>query len=111
MTKFYATTDNEGSYINEDAEIVAFDTREECVAYLNAAYVDGLNDGERITVCEGDFGDCWIKSLDRPSVGDAVLSPFTYNQIMVRDPGAHPGGKVWWLTPQPPVMVAVIGAA
>lgn len=104
MTKFYATRDSEDGYINEDAHVAVFDTRAEAEAYLR----DGFDSTEwAVDVEDGRYGDCWMKFQNAPRVGDTSLSPFTYNQLSILAPGQHPGGKQYWITPRPDVLVAV----
>ena len=99
----YATTDNEGDYINEGAYIAKFDSETEAEDYLLAAH--DLDGSEYLEFCHGQYADCWLKTLSAPRVGARVLAPFTFNQVRVARPGSHPGGKKWWLTPAPDVWI------
>lgn len=109
MTKFYATQDFDGYHIEENANIAVFDTREEAEAFTRLPHErgGGLEEGETLTVEVGDFSDCWIKSHKKPRVGDYMLKPFSFTDVHIQNPGQHPGGTVYWLTPSRDVLVAV----
>lgn len=104
MTVFYATRDSEDGSIHQDAHIEKFASRAEAEAYLR----NGFDHSEwAVDVEDGRYGDCWVKFQNAPRVGDASLSPFTYNQLSILAPGQHPGGKQYWITPRVEVLVAV----
>ncbi len=103
---FYATHDHNGERIEENAVILPFPTREAAEGYLREPY--DLDYGETLEFEPGDYSDCWIKSHGKPTVGDPVLEPFTYNDVIIQRPGTHPGGGVYWLTPSREVLVAVV---
>ncbi len=108
MTKYYATQDFNGHYIEEDAGIVAFDTRAEAEAFARQPHErGGLEEGETLTIEEGEFADCWIRAHRKPTVGDSALAPFTYTDVYISAPGTHPGGNVYWITPSREILVAV----
>lgn len=105
MTKFYATIDAEEGTINQNADIVSFDTRAEAEAYLRSGY-DATE--WAVEIEEGRFGDCWIKCHSEPKDAYSVdVAPFVLEDLTVRAPGQHPGGRQWWLEPQAEVLVAV----
>ena len=108
MTKIYATQDNDGHRIWGGANIKVFDTPEDAVDFAASAW--GLDEGETLTVEAGEFSDCWIKMRRKPVVGDHMLAPFTYNDVIIQPPGTHPGGREYWLTPRRDVLVAVVEA-
>ena len=106
--KFYATQDDCDGWINENALIREFDSREAAAVYLSnylAKYLAEENKSVRIEA--GNFGDCWIKSFDQPNPDDN-FSPFRYDQLNVLAPGQNPGqiGQ-YWITPVPEVLIAV----
>jgi len=108
-TKFYATQDDCDGWINENALIREFDSREAAVAYISnylAKYLAEENKSVRIEA--GSFGDCWIKSFDPPKFDDSY-APFEFDQLNVLAPGHNPGqiGQ-YWISPRPAVLVAVI---
>ncbi len=109
MTKFYATNDFDGERIEENASIAVFDTRTAAEAFLRLPHErgGGLEDGEVLTIEDGAFSDCWIKSHRKPTVGDPMLDPFTYTDVYIQRPGQHPGGNVYWITPSREVLVAI----
>ena len=111
MAKFYATLDNNGPSICQDADILAFDRLVDAEKYLHDANptewpTTWLDEGMSVKIIEGDFGDCWIKTQKAPKVGDTILAPFNYNNVIVQAPGMHPGGYGYWLTPRPDILVA-----
>jgi hypothetical protein len=101
MSAIYATLDSDGDYIPLGADIRRFDNAADALAWAQEAFGD-----DPVTLIEGSFGDCWAKTWHAPKVGDPVLSPFSYNQVIVRRPGEHPGGGTFWITPYPTVFVA-----
>ena len=100
---FYATHDSDEFHINQNAHIEKFNTREDAESYLRSIY----DPREWIVEVEtGFFGDCWIKTMSAPKVGDDYLSPFSFTQITVRAPGQHPGGHGYWIEPRCDVLIA-----
>lgn len=101
---FYATNDSEDGHINQDAYIAKFETLAEAEAYLRSGY----DPSEwTVEIEAGFFGDCWIKTMNAPKIGDNFLSPFSYTQLSVRAPGQHPGGKQFWIEPCVDVLIAI----
>jgi hypothetical protein len=113
MTKFYATLDSDGPFIEQNANIVVFDRLVDAEQYLHDAYPadEWLEDGYVVKITEGHFGDCWIKTRKAPRVGADILSPFNYNAVSIQAPGSHPGGSGYWLTPYKNILVADLVAA
>lgn len=101
---YYATNDAEDGIIAEDAHIAKFATMAEAEAYLRAGY-DPAEWTVEIKV--GGYSDCWIKSQAAPKVGEHWIAPFSRAQLYVQRPGQHPGGKAYWTTPKPDVLVVV----
>lgn len=103
---FYATLDSDGSRISQNAKIAAFETDGEARDYLLRAYIGGGWNMASAKIGEGYFGDCWIKLYGGAPIDDAdYLAPFTRDQVLVRGPGQHPGGRAWWIEPTVPVLV------
>lgn len=100
----YATANNEGEWISQDAEILEFETREDAEDYLCKVW--SLEPNESLTLTAGSFSDCWIKSTTSPDGLD--YGPFSAEQLQVSAPGTHPGGPWWWITPGPEVLVGII---
>lgn len=101
----YATHDHDGyGCINGGADICAFSTREEAVAYLT----EGVEEGDWEAV-EGRFADCWQKWHWEPSEDElfAASHPFDLGDLRVTPPGRHPGGRQWWVEPRVDVLVLV----
>lgn len=107
VARILATTDNDGEHINEGADIVAFDTREQAEAWLRRSYEDGLEEGETIRFEAGRFADCWIKFPHAPDDGQEI-GGVPFEQLNVQAPGTHPGGRFWWITPRAEVLVAIV---
>ena len=105
----YATRDfnsNGCGTINRNAVINKFATTDAAREYLLAGYdptewdtIDAV-----IAPCT-DYGDAWIKSISRPTIGCHWIAPFSYNQLRIERPGQHPGGKFYWITPVVDVLV------
>lgn len=107
---FYATHDHNGyGDISENAHIAAFETETQARVYLISAIE--LEAEDRVVIRDGQYGDCWIKSLRDPADDDGFLAPLTLEQVSIQRPGQHPGGKCFWTTPRVDVLVAVIQRA
>lgn len=107
QNKYYATHDNDGVSIAQNAEIYAFDTKEEMVVFLKSGYpeVNGWNP-ESIVIESGWFGDCWIKHPKYKELKEYVVAPFDLDQVTIREPGTHPGNSEYrWISPNPEVMI------
>jgi len=98
---FYATHDFDGERIFENAQIVAFPSLAAAEAFLRAPFGSEWN-MESATVSPGRFGDCWIKTIRPPS--DRFL-PFSDDALIIQEPGSHPGGAAYWITPSADVFV------
>lgn len=107
MTKFYATLDFDET-IAENAHVEAFDTRAAAEAYLRAPF---SADEWTVGIDDGRFSDCWIKLYSAPDftlVRD--FEPFGADDLIVRAPGQHPGGRQWWIEPRAEILVAILKA-
>lgn len=102
---FYATLDSDGLRLHEGAEIVKFPTLEAAKAGLLGAFAPDDWDHSTAIIAPGEWGDAWLKVHSPVKVGDSMLSPFSRAQVRVRPPGTHPGGRQWWITPFPDVLV------
>lgn len=96
---FYATRDtdpnNEQGWIEEGADIRAFNTRAEAEAYLREPF-DPAEWSVEITT--GEFSEYWRRFYSEPNSLD-TFEPFEQNDVTIRGPGSHPGGRQWWITP------------
>lgn len=107
--RYYYTFDSEGDKIAENAEILAIEAESEDAAQAEilkelSNSIVGLEPDESLTLVEGRFGDCWIKLYYSDSIEqEGAFDPFTRDQIHVGNPGTHPGGKAWWITPLPKI--------
>jgi hypothetical protein len=65
-------------------------------------------DVETAEIAPGGYGDCWMKWMKAPRVGNPGAgegyAPFSYTQLIVQAPGTHPGGRFWWITSSPDVL-------
>lgn len=106
---YYATLDSDDGRIAEDAAIVKFSSREDAETFLRMQFDLGELALQNIIVEieEGRFSDCWIKSFEPPHVGTRWIAPFSRAQLYIQRPGDHPGGRQYWTTPKPTVLVAV----
>lgn len=103
----YATRDHDGyGCIQGGADICAFDTMDEAMAYLS----EGLEDGDW-AFKDGRFADCWEKWHREPSEEELerACAPFDVADLRVTPPGRHPGGRQWWVEPRVDVLVLVYG--
>jgi hypothetical protein len=50
-------------------------------------------------VRDAEYGDTWLKMFNEPEVGDRALSPFSLKEVIVSNPGQHPGGRAYWVQP------------
>lgn len=120
---FYATIDADvnvrcgagvfESRIAENATIAGFNTRAEAEEFLLSPYKRGGGwDLDSAKIGTGRYGDCWIKTFDEPKIDGSQLvaglcdfAPFSANDLRIERPGQHPGGRRYWVTPQPDVLV------
>lgn len=103
---YYATLDShDGGYIQENAHIVRFDSMAEVRDYLLQGYSPQDWNLDTAVVGLGRFGDCWVRSLKAPRVGDRWLAPFGRAHVHVAGPGQHPGGRQYWITPKAKIWV------
>lgn len=100
---FYATQDSEGLRIHENADIRAFETEAEARAYILSVYDKSDWKHETAKFEAGRFGDCWVSTTREPDLDR--LTPFKPDDLIVRAPGSHPGGKQYWIEPSEPVLV------
>ena len=107
---FYATGDSANGIIAQNAKIEQFDSRAAAEAYLATLYVPGLADGEGLAFETGDFEGCWVVRHDRKEVEalDYAEGPFERDDLTIWPPGQHLGGKAWWVTPSPEVLIAMV---
>lgn len=105
MTKFYTTNDADGDRITQNAGIDVHNSEAEARAALLRAYDPKEWDHASAVIEPGSFSDCWIKTFQKPRIGDPLLTPFSYRQVTIQAPGSHPGGKMYWVTPDVDVLV------
>lgn len=101
----YATRDSDGGHIARDASIHRFDTVAEARAWLLKPYDPGDWRHDSVQIEAGRYCDCWVKLLAPPRTAGSALPPFARRQLYVQRPGEHPGGRFWWVTPAPDVLV------
>jgi hypothetical protein len=104
---FYATADSDEGRIVVNATIEKFVSERAAREWLLYVYRDALDEFD-VEIVPGTFGDCWMKLLGKPKIGDRWLAPFSYRQLHIDRPGSHPGGNFFWITPRPDVLVAVL---
>lgn len=117
----YATRDNDGHVIRENAYIRFFETDKEAQEWLAEAIdLESFREDDSasfIVYEHGGFSDCWIR-LHRDPFTDGLLGyvvteisrPLTYEGVPVslNPPGDHPGGREWWITPKVDVLIALV---
>ncbi|MGY6498070.1 MAG: hypothetical protein ACXIUP_07560 [Microcella sp.] len=106
----YACRDTRnGGIIEEDACIEIFggdDALERAREYLLEWYDAHEFDVDAAVYTYGDFDDCWQRFGKKPT--DVELErfcgPFGSDNVRVDGPGHHPGGREWWVRPQPDIL-------
>lgn len=105
----FATIDNEGAFINENADIIAFETIEAAREYLLRSYDATEWDRETATIEAAEIGDCWVRFWSEPTSEQleevARKNGMKADDLHIDRPGQHPGGKVWWVSPRVEVLV------
>lgn len=103
----YYTYDADGVRIEERAQIRRAETREEALGETRRYYE--RSDFDVVDLERGSFGDCWIKCASISTVElyrkdwEAEAGP-----LIVQEPGSHPGGRAWWVSPSAEIMVPVL---
>lgn len=108
MTVFY-TLDADGDHIPERADILQAETEEAALAAMKRYYAGPNSDFKVTGFRRGRFGDCWIKCNNRAAV-DANREKWEAEAggLYIAEPGQHPGGRSWWITPASDVLVPVV---
>lgn len=101
----FATTDNDGVRVADNATIRAFDTEADARAWLLSAYDPAEWDHGSAAIKPGAWGDAWFKLYQWRDGDEERFEPFTAEQLYIQRPGQHPGGRAWWITPRPEVLV------
>lgn len=115
---YYATLDHDEGLISLNAEIRMFRSLTDAQRFLQYTLPE---EAENVEIIAGEFGDAWIKTSQLEHVqafGEHVTSvhsdpqvfglPFRLSELKVKRPGQHPGKSAeYWVTPKPPVMVAI----
>jgi hypothetical protein len=114
----FATNSSDDGRISENATILAFASEQDARAYLLKGYDPADWDLASAEIGAGRFGDCWVRVHSAPQIeGDKLIAglfdgaPFMANQLDVRAPGQHPGGRAWWIEPTEEVLVVTSIAA
>ena len=87
---FYFVVDSEGA----ERQVYAAETQQD--AHQHAVHQDWLIEGwERVDLPE------WIKVADKPTDEQLAdwVAPLSVDDVNVRAPGTHPGGKEYWIEP------------
>ena len=108
---FYATKHSSAGRIDENADIVAFETEDQARAWLLEPY-DSAWDHSTAEIEPGRFGDFWVSDSAAPVVegeklivGSFNCCPFDADQLYVAAPGSHPGGPFYWIEPVPEILI------
>jgi hypothetical protein len=99
--ELFYTADAEGGQIFYSATISAVERLSDLTAQLNQAAAEL----EVVDWVKEQFGDCWVKLSKKPETdadGYAVIDGI---ECHVREPGTHPGGDCYCLTPVVDVLV------
>lgn len=54
-----------------------------------------------------DFGDCWVKIWEKPDLDTNGCAEIDGIKCKVQNPGTHPGGNCYWLTPSDDVYIPI----
>ena len=103
MTSVYATRDSDGSRIMLNADIHVFASETEAKDWLLKPYNPAEWNIDSAVIESGEFSDCWIKAYSK--IENVDISPFKLKDLIVSEPGSHPGGSATWITPRSPVLV------
>lgn len=105
MTAFLYTLDSDLHNIETNAGILLADDMDTLTKDINSQS-EGV---EIVKWVEGSFPDCWVKQPYPPEIEDDANGWTKVDGILchVQEPGTHPGGKVWRLTPVATVMVPI----
>lgn len=104
----YATYANDGNRIYNAAGIKAFETEEAARAWLLSSFDPAEYNHATAVIRPGEFSDAWFKFYTWDAGDENCFAPFTAEQLYIQAPGEHPGGKAWWVTPRPPVLVVAM---
>ena len=110
MPYIYATRDFDDGCAQSKAHIEMFRNEADARAWLLRDYDarDWAVETAVIAPVES-WGDCWIKLYAEPRYGSVPPWPFTWhNQVSIKKPGEHPGGREYWVTPSASVTVLAI---
>ena len=115
IEKVFYTSDCDGEEIFKNAQILQADSLEEAKQNLAAAYTD-LEPSEIPTLVPGWFGDCWIKSYEKPEAVEKFSDLNGHDELSLDDcfvqkPGTHPGGDCYWITPSVDIHVLILEQA
>ena len=107
----YLTFDHDGERILQNAVLGKYNSEADALS-ASEEYYEG-SDYKVVGLIEGEIGDCWIKwrSDDISEIDLHNLHSDNYlsrDEIVIRRPGQHPGGRELWIDPRPTVYVPVI---
>lgn len=105
-TFYYFVSWAEGGKIDRGARIHRALSRYEMISRMQDYCADGIEG-----YVEGTYGDCWAKLTRAPTEDDFERWSDEYglprDAFIVRAPGTHPGGNIWWVDVAIPVYAPV----
>ena len=108
---YYATHDFDDT-INCGANFMKVASRDEALAWFRKGY---KNSGLIVVDVTDDidfFADYWVKLHHRPTADEledyAEDIGCSADDLIVQNPGSHPGGNAWWITPRINILTPVL---
>lgn len=106
MNNYFLTQDFNGNDKQDDATFQKI----EAVTLEEAVKIFAKGKYSFAAIREAEYSDTWLKMFNEPEVGDRALSPFSLKEVIVSNPGQHPGGNFYWVEPSFADCVAVVFA-
>ena len=104
MTKLYTIDTREGFRPKENAYLEAHENDQSATDAFQSAFSDQKIIGWE----EAYFGDCWLKTYEKPELDAEGHAELEGIKCIVQNPGSHPGENAYWLTPVDAVMIPVL---
>lgn len=106
---FHFTLDADGTHIKSGADIHAVDTYDDALTAVQDHYASSGFEVAGLT--PGHFGDCWVRANDLTALHN-LKEQLTeeVGELVIMNPGSHPGGNCYWILPRATINVPVLTA-